>query len=87
MNDSVTIEFPCPNYPIKVIGDGRPGFQQDVEACLQALQVHYSAQVQNRESREARFAALTFMITAESEAQLKQLNTELRQVQGVRLVL
>jgi putative lipoic acid-binding regulatory protein len=86
-SDQVTIVFPCPNYPVKVIGEARAEFQQDVEACFTALAVHYAPKVHNRDSRAARFAALTFMITAESEAQLSQLNTELRKVQGVRLVL
>lgn len=85
--DAPIIEFPCEQYPIKVIGDVRPNFQQDVQSCLDVLKVCYAANVQQRDSRAARFLALTFMITAESEAQLKQLNTALRAVQGVRLVL
>lgn len=85
--DTPKIEFPCPDYPIKVIGDVRPGFQQDVQTCLDELRVSYSADVQQRDSRAERFIALTFMITAESEAQLHQLNIALRAVQGVRLVL
>lgn len=85
--DPVTIEFPCPNYPVKVIAEHRTGLQADVEACLSELGVSYAAQVQSRDSRAARFLALTFMITAQSEAQLRALNTAVRAVPGVRLVL
>lgn len=85
--DSVKIEFPCPNYPIKVIAEHRQGLQADVEACLATLGIVGVQPQHSRDSRAARYLALTYMITAQSEQQLQRLNTQLRAVPGVRLVL
>ncbi len=81
------IELPCSNYPIKVIGDTEPEFRRRVETVLQALQIDYSSDMKEAPSRNGRFLSLTILITAENEQQLSALNTELRQLDCVRMVL
>lgn len=81
------VELPCSDYPIKVIGDAEPEFRRQVEDVLQTLQVDYSSDMKEAPSRNGRFISLTILITAEHEQQLSTLNTKLRQLDCVRMVL
>lgn len=82
------IEFPCEGYPIKVIGDAADGFLEQVLERLDALNIRYDeAAIRQADSRAGRFLSFTIPITAESEAQLSDLNTRLRELDFVRMVL
>lgn len=81
------IEFPSRDYPVKVVGDADPAFRQRVVAVLQDLSVEFSDSMREAPSRNGRFVSLTIFITAEHEAQLQQLNSELRKLDFVRMVL
>ncbi len=82
------IEFPCDDYPIKVIGDFHEEFELRV---LQLTQLHApevtAAQMSVRHSKEGNFCAVTLRIRATGEAQLQALHESLRSYAQVRLVL
>ena len=81
------ITFPC-DYPIKVVGDARPAFQEDVFDIVvkhdPTMTVH---KVSKRSSKEGNFTSISFMLVATSEQQLKDLFADLKTVEYVRLVL
>ena len=87
MNDKTRINFPC-DYPIKVVGDVRPNFHEEVYevvACHDPTMT--TERVSQRTSRRGNFISISFMLTAESEEQLESLFVELKQIESVRLVL
>lgn len=82
------IEFPCHEFPIKVIGAHDVDFRAEVLATLNTLGVSISeTAIKTANSRNARFVSLTIFITAESAGQLSELNTELRKLPAVKLVI
>ncbi|MEM7217158.1 MAG: DUF493 domain-containing protein [Pseudomonadota bacterium] len=81
------IEFPC-RYPIKTIGDQREHFERDVIACVERHAGQLAAaDITTRPSRNQRFCAITCVIEATGEPQLKALHEDLLAVEGVRMVL
>lgn len=82
------IEFPCANYPIKVVGEQGDSFKDDVFAVLDGMGiVHSTTRIREMPSKNDRFVALTIPITAESEQQLSDLNVALRQLSSVKMVI
>lgn len=81
------IEFPCADYPIKVVGDAEPNFRAQVVTVLERLAVEFSDSMREAPSRNGRFVSLTIFITAEHEEQLKDINGQLRRLDCVRMVL
>ncbi len=82
------IEFPCEDYPIKVIGDAAEDFTAQVLERLDALGIQYNeGAIRQADSRAGRFLSVTIYITAEGEGQLSALNTSLRELEFVRMVL
>ena len=81
------IEFPC-DYPIKVIGEVEEGA---VAKIIQVVRIHAAEvtpdQVSTRASRNGNFQSIRVSIVATGEEQLKQLHTDLLQLDCVRLVL
>ena len=81
------IEFPCANYPIKVIGNA---FEGSDAAVLEVVAKHASlcaAPAPAKPSRNGRFVSLTLFITATGEAQLGALNDELKALSFVKMVM
>ena len=82
------IEFPCANYPIKIIGDSCDTF---VDAVIEVLQRHapeVDAQaITRRDSRNGRFLSVQVHIHAQSIEQLEKINSDLRETGIVRMVL
>ncbi|MET0280969.1 MAG: DUF493 domain-containing protein [Steroidobacteraceae bacterium] len=81
------ITFPAPDYPIKVVA--RTG--QDIRERIDAVFTHYFGQlapgsVTERASAQAHFVALTYVVLAQSEEQLKDLNTDLQGIESVLFV-
>jgi putative lipoic acid-binding regulatory protein len=81
------ISFPAPDYPIKVVA--RTG--DDTRGRIDAVFSHYFGQipagsVTERASAKANFVALTYVVTAQSEEQLKALNTDLQGIESVMFV-
>jgi putative lipoic acid-binding regulatory protein len=82
------IVFPVSDYPIKVVA--RAG--ADVRGRIDAVFSHYfgalpPGSITERASSQANFIAWTYMVRAESEEQLKALNTDLQGIEAVLFVL
>ena len=82
------IEFPCPDYPIKIVGlagsDFRERTLQVVETFAPGFDV---SKMEVRDSRNGKYQSITLKITATGEEQLSQLNTELRKNPQVKMLL
>ena len=86
-NDRPIIEFPCPDYPIKVIGEAFDGY---VEQVLAVVEKHGELSVAPKApvpSRNGRFVSLTVLIVATGEDQLKALHGALKVLPFVKMVL
>ena len=81
------IEFPC-DYPIKVMGVARRGFQKDV---LEIIHRHASPvpaeQVTRRDSAQGNYVSVTVVIRATGEKQLQEIFRELMNHKSVKIVL
>jgi len=82
------IEFPHPNYPIKVIGDNQADFKGMV---IEIVQVHAPdldvEQVVVQESGNGNYSAVRLKITATSKRQLEQMHLDLKATGRVKMVL
>jgi len=82
------IEFPCENYPIKVIGQASEDFAALVLCVVQRhAVVKEPHKLQCRESRGGRFQSIHIQITATGTEQLQAINTALRATGRVQMVL
>ncbi len=82
------IEFPHPDYPIKVIGDNQTDFKGMV---IEIVQVHAPdldiEQVVVQESGKGNYSSVRLKITATSEQQLINLHEDLKATGRVKMVL
>ncbi len=82
------IEFPCPDYPIRVMGVASQEFQEFV---LGVFEKHAPGFDRNavivRPSRKGNYESVTVKITATGEPQLQALFQELRANTHVKMVL
>lgn len=82
------IEFPCANYPVKVVGVGHDDY---VEVVFSMVQVHAPdcdfTRIHVRESAKGSFRSLTLYITATGVDQLERLHTDLMAHPYVRMVI
>ena len=82
------ITFPCPNYPIKIMGDAGPTFQQDVVDVVLKFAPDFDPKtVVVHSSRHAKYLSVNVAITAQSQAQLQDMFEALKQNPAVRMVL
>ena len=73
------IEFPCANYPIKVIGHNTDDFKQFViDVMLSYDRGLELAKVTHQDSKNAKFRSVRLFMTAQSESQLIALNDQLK---------
>jgi putative lipoic acid-binding regulatory protein len=91
MNSTPELEsllaFPC-DFPIKVMGQARPGFAQAVlQVVLRHAPDYDAASMQMRPSREGTYLSLTVTIRAVSREQLDDLYRELCDHPMVKMVL
>ncbi len=81
------ITFPC-DYPIKVVGDTRPGFHDQVyEIVAKHDPTMTTARVSQRTSRNGNYVSISFMLQAQDQEQLESLFAELKEIDAVRMVL
>lgn len=83
------IEFPC-DYPIKVLGESAPDFEELAVAviCRHAeLASSREASVKERASSKGRFTSVTVTITATGEQQLKDIFEALKATGRVKMVI
>ncbi|MCW2294166.1 putative lipoic acid-binding regulatory protein [Pseudomonas sp. BIGb0408] len=82
------IEFPCPNYPIKVIGEAGDGFTDMVIEVIQRHAPDFDAgTLVTRDSRNGRFLSVQVLITATGVEQLQSIHVDLRATGRVQMVL
>ncbi len=86
--ESVRIEFPCADYPIKIVGEARVAFREHVLTIVEKHAPGFDAErMQVRESRDGNYQSITLFITATGEPQLRALNQDLRASSMVKMVL
>lgn len=82
------IEFPCENYPIKVIGDNGDDFATMVIGVMQRFVVDFDHNtVSLNPSRNGTFVSVRLSITATGPDQLKNIHEALLATGRVKMVL
>ena len=82
-----SIVFPC-DYPIKVVGDVRPNFHEEVfNVVAKHDSTMTSDRVSQKTSRKGNYVSISFVMLATGESQLKSLFEDLKEIESVRLVL
>ena len=82
-----TIEFPCKDYPIKVIGDTGAGFKDEVIAIVSKHATINDENIAERQSSNGKYTTLQLHIVATGQDQLYDINSELRATGFVHMVL
>ena len=86
--EDVTITFPCPNYPVKVVGDASDDYQSVItDIMLKHAPDLDPKKIQIRDSSKGRFQSITFFITATGKEQLAALFEDLKASGRVKMVL
>jgi uncharacterized protein len=87
-DESPKIVFPCPRYPIKVVGDQGPELHAHVLTVFDRHAPGYDeAAIVFRDSRNGRFQSITVFITATGETQLRSIFEELKSSPLTKVVL
>ena len=82
------IEFPCPNYPIKVVGVNSDNFRGFVIEIVQIYVPDFDlSSVSVQDSRNGSFQSVRFKITAQGVDQLKALHEALIASDRVKMVI
>lgn len=82
------IEFPCPRYPVKVIGTASPDFAEVVVEIIQRHAPDFDqSSLSVRDSRNGRFLSVQLLITATGVEQLQAIHLDLRATGRVHMVL
>lgn len=86
--DPPKIEFPCPDYPIKVLGDAGEVLQQTV---IEVMEEHAPGfdrtRISVRDSSGGRYQSVTVYITATGVPQLESIHAQLRTHPAIKIVL
>lgn len=86
--DPPKIEFPCEDYPIKIVGEAGQVMQRFViEKTQQYAPGFDQSKITVKTSREGRFQSITVLITATGEEQLKAYHQALVDHPAIKLVL
>lgn len=81
------ITFPC-DYPIKVVARASDDLRAQIDAIFTAEFLAFEAhQVTVRQSAQANFVAMTYLMKVERLEQLKSLHEALMKTDGVVMVL
>lgn len=82
------IEFPCEDYPIKVLGDaGHELHRVVIEVMTRHAPGFDQTRVTVAQSSKGRFQSITVWITATGESQLSAINSELRAHKATKMVM
>lgn len=86
--DPPKIEFPCADYPIKVMGEHSDVYQGAVLAIVEKHAPGFDrTRVRYRPSSKGSFRSITVLITATGVPQLKALHKELVAMPETKMVL
>lgn len=82
------IEFPCLNYPVKVVGQACQDYVETMHAIMQKHAPECSvSNVKVNDSRNGSFRSVTFYITATGVEQLQNIHRDLSAHEYVRMVM
>ena len=82
------IEFPCPDYPVKIMGVSGVEFQDYVLEIVQTFAPGFDrTKLAIKDSSKGTYQSITVLITATGEQQLSDLNSALRASDLVKIVL
>jgi putative lipoic acid-binding regulatory protein len=82
------IEFPCDDYPIKVLGDSAEDYLDFVVACVSEHTDRINSDFTTvQASRNGRFTSVTLFITATGAEQLEAIHQALKLSGRVKMVL
>ncbi len=86
--DPAKIQFPCPNYPVKVLGETSADYQDFVVEIMAKHVLDLSLNTMKvNQSSNGRFTSITFFITATGADQLEALHKDLIQHKRIRMVM
>ncbi|MGK0444900.1 MAG: putative lipoic acid-binding regulatory protein [Bermanella sp.] len=82
------IEFPCPNYPVKVLGQAGDDYESFVIDIMRVHAPDFDVErIKVNHSSNGRFTSITFFITATSPQQLEQLHADFIQHDRIKMVM
>ncbi|MFJ3484594.1 DUF493 domain-containing protein [Pseudomonas sp. NPDC090202] len=81
------IEFPCADYPIKVIGDTIVDIKQKIVDIVKKHATINDERVDERQSSNGKYTTIQLHIFATGQDQLYDINSELRATGFVHMVL
>lgn len=82
------IEFPCPDYPIKVMGDAGDELHSLVVEVMERHAPNFDqTRISVRDSSKGRFQSVTVWITATGVPQLEAIHEDLRTSPLTKMVL
>ena len=82
------IEFPCPDYPIKSMGEASADYKQAVLDVMDKHAPGYDlSKVTTKESRNGRFVSVTVFIVATGVPQLQAIFDDLKKHPATKMVL
>lgn len=86
--DAPKIEFPCKDYPVKVMGEAGAELHKLVVLVMSKYDPSFDADcIKTKDSSKGRFQSLTVLITATGVEQLSALHQELIASPLVKMVL
>jgi len=82
------IEFPCADYPIKIMGERSDSYHVEVLDVVERHAPGFDRErVSVRESSKATFISITVFIEATGVEQLQALHRDLKMLRATRMVL
>lgn len=82
------IEFPCENYPVKIMGETSDEFVEFVLATTENFAPNFDREkVSLKASSKGRFSSITVFITATGAEQLENYHQALRKNPATKIVL
>jgi len=82
------IEFPCEDYPIKILGEKSEDYKAQVLEVVSRHAPGFDAsRISGRDSSKGRFQSVTVFITATGVEQLEALHQDLKNIPATRMVL
>lgn len=86
-SEAPKIEFPC-LYPIKIIGKSEPDFQSTVIETVERYTGSIDPElIKVQPSKQNNYLSITVTIAATGEDQLRNIFTDLKTIESVKLVL